>query len=369
MIEPSIGVCCLLNPLDPKVWSKTPANISAELRARQRLGPAFAGLRYDSLAMKLRAGLVALRHGRPHAPREFLHGASLRQAHGRHIVRQIEASGVNCVLHFAGDRYLPLPATARPVRHFLLIDGTWAHWHRDELDDRYQRQVNAAMRTAYHQMEHIFCISDHARESLVREYQVPADKISVVGSGTGTITPYHGPKDYTANTVLFVARNRFREKGGELLLEGYRLAREKNPSLQLWLVASPDMAPRIRELPGARLFSELPSAELQKMFDQATLFALPALMEPWGLVFLEALGCRTPVLGLDRGALRQITQDGRYGFLIKNPDPREIAAGLLDAFSEPARLEKMGHEGQRFVRENFTWDKVVQRMLDVIDRR
>jgi glycosyltransferase involved in cell wall biosynthesis len=367
MSDQPIGVCCLQNPLDPKVWSRTPANVCAELKARDRLGPAFWGLRTDGPAMRLRAAMLALRHGRPLAVRQFVHGASLRHAHGRHISRQIEASGVNQVLHFAGDRYLPLPPVGRPVRQFLLIDGTWAQWHRAELVDPYPAQVNAAAQATYRQMEHIFCISEHARDSLRADYQVSADRITVVGSGPGGIAPYSGPKNYGDKTILFVAKLRFAEKGGELLLEAFKLAHRREPSLRLWLVAGPGFAPRVRDLPGVTLFSSLPFAELQKLFEQASLYAMPAMLEPWGLVYLEALGCRSPVLGLDRGALRQITQDGRHGFLVAQPDATAVANALVGAFSDLGRLETMGREGQRHVLENFTWPKVVQRMLEVIN--
>ncbi len=367
MKDQSIGVCCLQNPLDPKVWSRTPANVCGELKARDRLGPAFWGLRHDSVAMKLRAGLMALRHGRPLAVRQFVHGPSLRRAHGRQISRQIGASSVSQVLHFAGDRYLPLPAIGRPVRQFLLIDGTWAQWHRAELADPYPQQVNEAARSTYQQMEHIFCISDHARESLLGDYQVSANRITVVGSGPGGIVPYSGPKNYGDKTILFVAKNRFAEKGGEVLLQAFSQAHLQEPSLRLWLVAGPELAPRVRDLPGVTLFSGLPFAELQKLFEQASLYAMPAMLEPWGLVYLEALGCRTPVLGLDRGALRQITENGRHGFLVDQPDATAIANALVRALSDLGRLETMGREGQRFVFENFSWSKVVQRMLEVID--
>ena len=45
---------------------------------------------------------------------------------------------------------------------------------------------------------------------------------------------------------------------------------------------------------------------------------VPSLFdEPFGIVTLEAFACGTPVIGLDSGALPEIIEDGRTGFIVK----------------------------------------------------
>jgi glycosyltransferase involved in cell wall biosynthesis len=49
--------------------------------------------------------------------------------------------------------------------------------------------------------------------------------------------------------------------------------------------------------------------------DAAALVHPLAWEEPFGLVMLEALACGTPVLALDRGAVRELVRHGRTGFI------------------------------------------------------
>jgi glycosyltransferase involved in cell wall biosynthesis len=55
--------------------------------------------------------------------------------------------------------------------------------------------------------------------------------------------------------------------------------------------------------------------------------------EPFGIVFAEALACGTPVISCPRGALPEIVQDGRHGFLIRSVETGVAAVGRLSEIS------------------------------------
>ncbi len=85
---------------------------------------------------------------------------------------------------------------------------------------------------------------------------------------------------------------------------------------------------------------------------------MPALQEPWGVVYLEALACRVPILGLNRFAFPEISRNGAFGFICPDATPEKVAETLLDATSDPARLARMGAEGHDYVTTTFSWDRV-----------
>jgi glycosyltransferase involved in cell wall biosynthesis len=72
-------------------------------------------------------------------------------------------------------------------------------------------------------------------------------------------------------------------------------------------------------------------------------------------------------MGLDRNALPEITQQGRFGFCIGDATAHGVADALLEAFRLPERLAQMGAEGQKACLENFTWENTVKRIIDGID--
>ncbi len=268
---------------------------------------------------------------------------------------------------------VPLDATnahKRP-RHHLFTDTTWNLWRRHAtnagaVSARLDSDIDQLERRAYAGLDHFFVISEYVQRDLVETYGVAAEKITVVGTGRGGIAPFHGEKDYASGHILFVAKERFRDKGGEALLAGFALARQRMPELRLVIVGREEYRRRFGQPPGVTIHGHVAFETLQALFNRASLFAMPAVNEPWGLVYLEALSCRVPVLGLNRLSLPEITQDGRFGILLKNSSPGEIADALCRAMADPEGLARMGREGQTYCLENFTWERTAQRILDSI---
>jgi glycosyltransferase involved in cell wall biosynthesis len=202
---------------------------------------------------------------------------------------------------------------------------------------------------------------------LTDHYKVPSERVTVVGTGRGSLSPYTGSKDYANGVILFVAKIRFEEKGGALLVEAFKRALRQNPRLRLVIVGDERYRASLGNIPNIEIHGFVPLDQLQDLFNRACLYAMPAPNEPWGLVYLEALACKTPVLGLNRNALPEITQQGRFGFCVNDATPDAVAEALLKACSDPEGLARMGAEGQEYCLRQFTWEGTVKRILDVID--
>jgi glycosyltransferase involved in cell wall biosynthesis len=230
------------------------------------------------------------------------------------------------------------------------------------LSEALVRRYDAFERAALTAADHIFTISECARADVIEHYAISADRVTAVGTGMGNIRAAEGRKDYSGRTTLFVAKQRFEEKGGLLILEGFRLAQKADSRLKLVVVATEPFRHMTEQVPNAVFRSAVPWEELEAYFNQAALFAMPALYEPWGLVYIEALACRTPVLGLNRNALPELTQNGKYGFLLNDTNPSSVATALLDAFSDIGRLAEMGNGGQKYVGERYSWDIVASKI-------
>jgi glycosyltransferase involved in cell wall biosynthesis len=267
---------------------------------------------------------------------------------------------------------LPLPRLRSSVRHYLFCDSTWDLWRRASsaaatYSDKFMADTERLEQRSYDQMSHIFSISEYVRRNLTDHYKVPSERVTVVGTGRGSLSPYTGSKDYANGVILFVAKIRFEEKGGALLVEAFKRALRQNPRLRLVIVGDERYRASLGNIPNIEIHGFVPLDQLQDLFNRACLYAMPAPNEPWGLVYLEALACKTPVLGLNRNALPEITQQGRFGFCVNDATPDAVAEALLKACSDPEGLARMGAEGQEYCLRQFTWEGTVKRILDVID--
>jgi glycosyltransferase involved in cell wall biosynthesis len=83
------------------------------------------------------------------------------------------------------------------------------------------------------------------------------------------------------------------------------------------------------------------------------IFALTSLYEGFGLVVLEAMAARRPVIASRSSALPEVVADGETGILIPTLQP-EAVAGALEQLTDPERRRAFGKSGRRRVVEEFT---------------
>lgn len=96
--------------------------------------------------------------------------------------------------------------------------------------------------------------------------------------------------------------------------------------------------------------------EKDALLGEAAALLMPILWEePFGIVMAEALACGTPVLGLRRGAVPEVVEDGVTGFV------RDDVDGLVDCV---ARLPELVRAAARASAEQrFSGDAVVEAYL------
>ncbi|QOY85213.1 glycosyltransferase family 4 protein [Paludibaculum fermentans] len=264
---------------------------------------------------------------------------------------------------------MPGSSSNSSFQHYVYIDSTYAlqRAQRPAADPPHAQDLfDALERETFQQARHIFTVGEYVRDNVIAHYGIDPARVTAAGTGRGKIAPFHGPKNFDQAPILFVAKERFVEKGGLLLLEAFRTAHARNPRLRLVMVAPPEFRGPIEGTPGVQFRTALPWSELESLFQQAALFAMPALYEPWGLVYLEALACRCPVLGMRRNAMPELTGNGKFGFLIQEPTAQAVSEGLVDAFSNADRLRRMGEAGQTECLRRYTWERTAERIARVM---
>lgn len=100
---------------------------------------------------------------------------------------------------------------------------------------------------------------------------------------------------------------------------------------------------------------------LLSAYRQADVFVLPSVHEPFGIVVLEAWSANVPVMASAVGGLRALVKEGVNGALFDAADTASMVAAYdrLRACADAVR-----RQGAVEVREIYSWDAVVQRILD-----
>lgn len=371
------------DPRDPSTWSNAPKNIVdafaslgtplATFGVRQTRGQRMRSfLEYEGRRIRWGGGATpAYMRDRltSNARSDYLLASRAHHELSRRVLNEAAKLGVGEVIHVGNAQTVPLDGQ---LRNHLVCDTTWRTMV-DCLADpaRFPRKLVDAVDDLEHrrfkQVATFLPLSRAVAEDLIEIYGVDRDRVAPIATGRGHMAPNPSRgKDFSRKQVLLAAKLRFDEKGGWLLLEAMRHVYDSDPEVHLTIVGGPPGADAIPHQPNVTVRGYVSSRELESLFHSASLFAMPALYEPWGLVYVEALASQTPILGLRRNAFPEISRDGEFGVIVDRPDAAEIAEAIVTATSDPPRLERMAKAGQAHCLQTYTWRNTAEAIARAI---
>jgi glycosyltransferase involved in cell wall biosynthesis len=109
----------------------------------------------------------------------------------------------------------------------------------------------------------------------------------------------------------------------------------------------------------------LPDPELKRLFRTASAFIYTPHLEPFGLAAVEAMASGTPVVAVREAGPAETVVDGETGFL-RERDPAQLGEALLRLLDDAALRERMGAAGREHVVANFTWDRSVEQLAQLL---
>ena len=116
----------------------------------------------------------------------------------------------------------------------------------------------------------------------------------------------------------------------------------------------------------------MPPEELGPYYQEASVFCLPTYLEPFGIVFIEAMTAHLPIVATRVGAIPDFVEEGRNGFLVEPGDIPGLANALLRLLENPALCRSFGEASFQLTRDRYSWeavgDQFKQNILKVLDQ-
>jgi glycosyltransferase involved in cell wall biosynthesis len=124
-------------------------------------------------------------------------------------------------------------------------------------------------------------------------------------------------------------------KGCDISLKAFELAAQQIPELRLVVFSSTEPTPELPLPPQAEFVFQPPQSRLSELYAKCDAWLFGSRIEGFGLPILEAMACRTPVIGTPAGAAPELLSDGA-GLLVNLEDPEGMASAIvkLCQFSE-----------------------------------
>lgn len=176
--------------------------------------------------------------------------------------------------------------------------------------------------------------------------------------------------------ILFVGRL-IPRKGVDVLLDALAHMRDAPhphlPDPHLTVVGDGPQRPALEKQAAAlglgqrvRFAGRVSDEELQRHYQTCALFVLPAVVdasgdtEMLGMVLLEAMRYRKPVLASNVGGIPDIVEDGVSGLLVPQRDPAALARALACLLGDEQLARRLGDGGYRYAQAHFGWGAVLR---------
>lgn len=229
--------------------------------------------------------------------------------------------------------------------------------------------------------DRIIAVSQHTKDMVVEDYDIPADKIEVVHNSVdpSMVEPLDDANAYQYLTAL-------KAQGYHVITNIGRLTLQKNlPNL---LHAAKEVIARVPKTiflivgSGEQYFELISLAadlgiaknvffvgfqrgkQWRDAYAIADLFVMPSISEPFGLTALEAIGYGTPVLMSNQSGVAEVIKNS---LKVDFWDVHEMA-NQITAVVQNDTLRDNLHANAFSEYQHLTWDKSADKLLDVFNR-
>jgi len=209
------------------------------------------------------------------------------------------------------------------------------------------------------------------------EYQKTDETRGLIEYGVDPAVPY----------VLFVGRIT-RQKGVTHLVDAIRYL---PPQTQVVLCAGAPDTPEIADELRAKVVAArhdhphivwiekmVTRQETIQLYSNARVFCCPSVYEPFGIINLEAMACRAPVVASATGGIKEVVVEGETGFLVPfDQDPvtsfprdpekfaQDLGARISELLGDPEKCKRFGDAGRKRVEDTFSWTAIAHQTIDL----
>ncbi|MBV9501523.1 MAG: glycogen synthase [Acidobacteriaceae bacterium] len=266
-------------------------------------------------------------------------------------------------------------------------------WKAEQLGSGYAMS-SWIERTGVMDADAIIAVSNGTKADILRVYPIPPERVHVIYNGIDldeyrktdatSALKTHGV-DPAVPFILFVGRIT-RQKGVTNLVDALQyLPADTQVVLCAGTPDTPDIAAEMRRKVDDAMKRNprivwiekmISKPEVIQLYSHCRVFCCPSVYEPFGIINVEAMACRAPVVGTAVGGIPEIVVDGETGYLVHfeqepvtgfpvHPDKfaRDLAAKLSDLLKDPEQCKRFGDAGRTRVEEKFGWPAIADQTI------
>jgi glycosyltransferase involved in cell wall biosynthesis len=252
---------------------------------------------------------------------------------------------------------------------------------RNGLHSDYEKMIHETEAWLTYEAWRVICCSNYMVSHVKWAFGLPEDKLIMIPNGVD-VKEYEKYANVDLNSfrkkfalpeekiVLFVGRLVY-EKGIHVLINAAPKILEKvNAKFVVvgngYLKESLSALARKMGLAHKVLFTGfLDDETLRKLQKCADVAVIPSLFEPFGIVALEAMAAKSPVVASDAGGLSEIVEHDVTGVKVYPDNSDSLTWGVTRVLLDEKYASRLRENAYKKVKENFNWEKISQQTKNV----
>jgi glycosyltransferase involved in cell wall biosynthesis len=219
----------------------------------------------------------------------------------------------------------------------------------------------------------IVTISESSKKDIVDHYGVKPDEIYMFHPGVDARFNPVGKKHTATNPHILFVGSLTKSKHVPLALQAFRLFLDKIKKQYTFILVGGDYWPdpqieeTVKKLDlrrNVQFAGYVGDEDLLLYYRGAHAFITTACHEGFCLPAVEAMACGTPVVAVDRGAMREIVSAG--GILSESDHPDNIAAALYAAVNNPVTRKKLQAQAIQSA-SHYSWSTFGSSVLHLLE--
>jgi phosphatidylinositol alpha-mannosyltransferase len=219
------------------------------------------------------------------------------------------------------------------------------------------------------------CVSEPAKAVIQQyfpgQYQVIPNGIDIDHYSSG-VEPFRWYEDDHPR-LLFVGRFNEARKGFTYVLRAMPLIQQQFPKARLTVVGPGDPA-KFQDvidrylIRGIDFVGEVSASDLPRYYASCELFCAPSIHgESFGIVLLEAMASRKPVIASQIPGYAGVIKHEQDGLLVEPKDSAAIALAAVRLLSDPLMRDRISSAARRTA-EHYAWPQIAARVLRVYEQ-
>jgi glycosyltransferase involved in cell wall biosynthesis len=247
------------------------------------------------------------------------------------------------------------------------------HVHSIEFDrsgEHMNHDIYEIERWGFEHADKIIAVSYYTRELILRYYQVPESKITVVHNAVSKqkrIEQLNIQKPFKEKIVLFLGRITF-QKGPDYFLEAANKVIQRVPNVRFVMAGSGDMfehmVERMAQLRIGHHFhftGFLRGADVERMYAMSDLYVMPSVSEPFGIAPLEAMVYNVPCIVSKQSGVAEVLPSA---IKVDFWDIDKLADKIIAVLTHEGLARQMTEQNTALLR-GIKWEKAADKVLAV----